>query len=90
MFWNNTPRWLQHSYVKALVDSTPPRWNMKSIDLPFTSDSFKHKACDVSVANLQSQYTSLYITLACKEKEKREKEIPVISDGELCPPLRFV
>lgn len=89
MFWNNT-RWLQHSYVKALVDSTPPRWNMKSIDLPFTSDSFKHKACDVSVASLQSQYTSLYITLACKEKEKREKEIPVISDRELCPPLRFV
>lgn len=91
MFWNSAPHRFvrQHSYAKALVDSTPPQRNMKSIDLPFTSDSFKHKACDVSVANLQSQYTSLYITAAGKEKEKREKEIPVISDraassSELC------
>lgn len=61
-------------YVKALVDSTPPQRNMKSIDPPFASDSFKHKACDVSVSNLQSQYTFLYITLTCKEKEKRGKK----------------
>lgn len=63
---------------------------MKSIDLLFTSDSFEHNACDVSVANLQSQYTFLYITLTCKEKEKREKEIPVISDRELRFPLSFL
>ena len=72
-----------------MVDSTPQHWNMKSIDLLFTLDSFEHKACDVSVANLQSQYTLLYITLTCKEKEKREKEIPVIPDRELCLPLSF-
>lgn len=76
--------------MKALVDSTPPQRNMKSIDLLFTSDSFEHNACDVSVANLQSQYTFLYITLTCKEKEKREKEIPVISDRELRFPLSFL
>lgn len=70
-----------------MVDSTPQQWNMKSIDLLFTLDSSEYKACDVSVANLQSQYTSLYITLTCKEKEKREKEIPVIPDRELCLPL---
>ena len=77
-------------YVKALVDSTPPQRNMKSIDLLFTSDSFEHNACDVSVANLQSQYTFLYITLTCKEKEKREKEIPVIPDRELCSTVSCV
>lgn len=81
---------MRPGYVTALVDSTSPQRNMKSIDLPFTLDSFEHKACDVSVANLQSQYIFLYITLTCKEKEKREKEIPVISDSgvafssELC------
>lgn len=63
---------------------------MKSIDLLFTSDSFEHNACDVSVANLQSQYTFLYITLTCKEKEKREKEIPVIPDWELRSTVGFV
>lgn len=63
---------------------------MKTIDLPFTSDSFEHKACDVSVANLQSQYTFLYITLICKEKEKREKEISVILDTGPHSPLSFV
>lgn len=77
-------------YVRALVDSTPPQRNMKSIDLLFTSDSFEHNACDVSVANLQSQYTFLYITLTCKEKEKREKEILVIPDRELCYTVNFV
>lgn len=80
----------QRGNVVALVDSTPPQWNMKSIDRLFTSDSFEHKACDVSVANLRSQYTPLYITLTCKEKEKREKGIPVISDKEPSPPLSFV
>lgn len=76
--------------MQALVDSTPPQRNMKSIDLLFTSDSFEHSACDVSVANLQSQYAFLYITLTCKEKEKREKEIPVIADRELCCTVSFV
>lgn len=33
-----------------------------------------HRACDVSVAGLQSRYASPYITLACKEKEKRWKK----------------
>ncbi len=80
----------QHGYVKALVDSTPPQRNMKSIDPLFTSDSFEHSACDVSVANLQSQYAFLYITLTCKEKEKREKEIPVMADRELCSTVSFV
>lgn len=63
----------ERGYAKTLVDSTPPQRNMKSIDLLFTSDSFEHSACDVSVANLQSQYTFLSITLTCKEKGKREK-----------------
>lgn len=80
----------QCGYVKALVDSTSAQQNMKSIDLLFTLDSFEHKACDVSVANLQSRYSFLYITLTCKEKEKREKEIPVISDKELRSPQSFV
>lgn len=75
---------------RSMVDSTPPQRNMKSIDLLFTSDSFEHNACDVSVANLQSQYTFLYITPACKEKEKREKEIPVIPDRELRSTVSFV
>ena len=72
------------------VDSTPPQRNMKSIDLLFTSDSFEHNACDVSVANLQSQYTFLYITLTCKGKERGEKEILVISDRGLRFPLNFL
>lgn len=76
--------------VKVLVDSTPLQGNMKSIDLLFTSDSFEHKTCDVSVANLQSQYTFLYITLTCKGKGKREKEIPVILDRGPRSPLSFV
>ena len=80
----------RHGYVKALVDSTPPQWNMKSIDLLFYSDSFEHKACDVSVANLHSQYTFVYITLTCKKREKREKEIPVISDRGMRYPLSFM
>lgn len=63
---------------------------MKSIDLLFTLDSFEHSACDVSVANLQSQYTFLYITLTCKEKEREEKEIPVIPDRELRSTASFV
>lgn len=80
----------QHAYAKALVDSTPPQRNMKSIDLLFTSDSFEHNACDVSVANLQSQYTFLSISPTCKEKERREKEIPVIPDRELRSTVSFV
>lgn len=63
----------ERGYAKTLVDSTPPQRNMKSIDLLFTSDSFERSACDVSVANLQSQYTFLSITRTCKEKGKREK-----------------
>lgn len=65
----------QRGYAKAVIDSTPLQRNMKNIDLLFTSDSFEQKACDVSVASIQSQYTSLYITLVCKEKEKREKRL---------------
>lgn len=80
----------RHGYVKVLVDNTPQQRNMKSIDLLFTLDSFEHKACDVSVANLQSQYTFLYIILTCKEKEKREKVIPVISDRGMRYPLSFM
>lgn len=80
----------RHGYAKALVDSTPPQRNMKSIDLLFTSDSFEHNASDVSVAKLQSQYTFLYITLTCKAKEKREKGIPVIPDRELRSTVSFV
>lgn len=63
----------RRGYAKTVVDSTPPQRNMKSIDLLFTSDSSEHNACDVSVANLQSQYTFLYITLTCKEKEREKK-----------------
>lgn len=76
--------------MKAVVDSTPPQRNMKSIDLAFYLASFEHNACDVSVASLQSQYTFLYITLTCKEKEKREKEIPVIPDRERRSAVSFV
>lgn len=61
-------------HVKAVVDSSPPRRNMKNIDLLFTSDSSEHTACDVSVAALQSQYAFFDITLTCKEKEKHEKK----------------
>lgn len=38
------------------------------------SDSSVHRACDVSVAGLQSRYASRYITRTCKEKEKRWKK----------------
>lgn len=63
----------QRGNEKALVDSTPPRRNMKSIDLLFTLDSFKHKACNVSVANTPSQYTLVFSTSlwTCKTKEKK-------------------
>lgn len=33
-----------------------------------------HRACDVSVAGLQSRYASPDITPTCKEKEKRRKK----------------
>lgn len=53
---------------------------MKSIDLLFTLDSFEHKACDVSVCGVQSQYASPHINLACKREGGGRKEILVISD----------
>lgn len=34
--------------------------------------------------------TPLYISLTCKEKQKKEKEILVIADTELSPLLGFV
>lgn len=76
----------QRGYVEAMVDSTPPQRNMKSIDPLFTSDSFEHNVSDVSVASLQSQYTFLYINQTCK----REKEIPVMPDGTLHCAVSFV
>ncbi len=80
----------RRGYAEALVDSTPPQQNMKSIDLLFTSDSFEHDVSDVSVAKLQSQYTFLYITLTCKAEEKREKVTPVIPDREQRSAVSFV
>lgn len=45
----------RRGHARAMVDSTPPQRNMKSIDLPFTSDGFENAASDASVAGLQSQ-----------------------------------
>lgn len=73
MFRNDTACWLWVSVVTRRPWSIALHYSgiWKILICFFTSDSFEHKACDVSVASIQSQYTSLYITLVCKEEEKK-------------------
>lgn len=74
MFRNDTACWLWVSVVTRRPWSIALHYSgiWKILICFFTSDSFEHKACDVSVASIQSQYTPLYITLVCKEEEKRD------------------